>query len=68
MIYFEKLTAQELVYDRLTPKMIKFLAKNYLLNNYIIQNNGFSAYLGYFECKKNKKSSLSELGESLLCK
>mmetsp|Transcript_36512 Transcript_36512/g.37903 ORF Transcript_36512/g.37903 Transcript_36512/m.37903 type:complete len:445 (+) Transcript_36512:1-1335(+) len=66
MLKFEKLHPNELGYDRLTPKMIKFLSKNYFLNKYIIQNNGFAVYQGFFEARKNKKSSLSEYGESML--
>lgn len=68
MLSFEKIVAQELAFDKLTPKMIKFLSKNYLLTKYVIQNNGFAVYSGFFEQKKKKKNMLSEYAESILCK
>lgn len=67
MLSFEKTLPHELAYDRLTPKMIKFLSKHYLLNKYFIQNNGFSVYDGYFN-NKRKTNNLSKNGDSLLCK
>lgn len=67
MLYFEKLNAGDLAFDRLTPKMIKFMAKNYVLQNYIVQNNGFSVYYSFFEAKKNKKKNIGDYAENILC-
>lgn len=63
MLIFEKTQAKDLAYDRITPKMIKFLAKHFKLTSYIPQNSGFAVYSGFF----NKKSTFSSIGENL-CK
>ena len=63
MLNFEKTYAHLIAYDRLTPKMIKFLTKYYCLNNYITQNNGFAIYDTYFS-GKNKKG-LTDVGASI---
>ena len=69
MLQFEKISVHELAYDRITPKMIKFLAKHYFLNNYLTQNNGFVVFLTFFETKKDKKKFFgTEFGEQALCK
>lgn len=68
MLYFEKVQPGELCYDRLTPKMIKFLNKHFALKEYIIQNNGFSVYMNYFELKNNKKKLLRDYAQSHICK
>ena len=66
MIIFEKVKPHELAYDRLTPKMIKFLNKHYLLNSYIIQNNGFVVFTSYFDSRKKEKKGLSTYGEDII--
>ena len=64
MLNFERTYAYLVAYDRITPKMIKFLSKNYCLNNYITQNNGFVVYDTYFSSKQKK--GLSDVGANIL--
>jgi len=68
MLQFENVSVHEFAFDRITPKMIKFLSKHYLMNNYLTQNNGYVVYLTYFEAKKSKRKQLSEFAEKNLCK
>ena len=65
MLSFERTYPHFLAYDRLTPKMIKFLYKQYLLNEYIIQNNCFAVFLGFFHSKRN---GLTDYGKYLISK
>lgn len=64
MLIFERTHAHLLAYDRITPKMIRFLSKYFLLNNYITQNNGFVLYDSYFKNKSHK--GLSDVGAYIL--
>lgn len=67
MLSFEKIEAKDLAYDRITPKMIKFLAKHYQLTNYIPQNNGFTIFSQFFG-DSFKKTQLSNFGENIMCR
>jgi len=63
MLLFEKCSACDLGYDRITPKLIKFLLKHYNLSNYITQSNGFVLYSSYFD---NKNKRITSYGEAII--
>ena len=54
MLNYKKISPGELAYDRPTLRFLSFLKKNYVLENYITQENNFIIFDEYFESDKNK--------------
>lgn len=49
MLQAEQLTAEQLAYDRPSPKLLSFLHKHYGLASYIPQSNNFVVFEAYFQ-------------------
>lgn len=55
MLEYERMTPEQYAYDRPSPKLLGFLAKNYKLSNYSPQVNNFVIFNEYFTKKSPTK-------------
>ena len=55
MLEFERMAPEQFAYDRPSPKLLGFLAKNYKLANYSPQVNNFVIFNEYFTKRSPKK-------------
>jgi len=49
MLQVERTEAGKILYDQPSNNLLRFLAKNYNLTNYIVQNSNFLVFSQFFE-------------------
>lgn len=68
MLEAEGTTADQVAYDRPSPKLLAFLHKHYSLANYVPQNNNFVVYEQYFQQNPASPAGTRKLNRPLSSK